>query len=269
MFADDTITGSWEQLASRVDRGGAIMKWAKSEPALVGVATAADFVALTGADTDPNRADEILGALVRTGSARGGDDPDAVLLVLHLLSAGAATIAAELADLHPTVLQVLLGTITVAVRSYGQTGPRGGGVRERAFAANLLRDARRAVLREFRPHCTRERAHDIDILISPLNVARTRAVFDREIPGPDEDLAELDLVDVLLWARHEGVVAERDLHVLVAAERSRERHAAAVGQAAIAAELGIHASTLRRRRERALGAMRAARSDYLERWLAA
>lgn len=268
MFADDTIAGSWEQLASRVDGGGAITSWATAEPALASVATAADLAALT--ETDPDRADEILGALVRTGSAHGGDDPDAVLLVLHLLSAGAATIAAELADLHPTVLQLLLGTITVAVRSYGQIGPRGGGVRERAFAANLLRDARRAVLREFRPHCTRKRPRDTDILISPLNVARTAAVFDRKIPGPDEDLDELDLVDVLLWARHKGVVAERDLQVLVDAERTRERHAAAVGQAAVAAELGIHPSTLRRRRERALGALREARHDYLdERWLAA
>src|SRR5437764_900376 len=142
MFADDMIAGSWEQLAARVDCDEAIPRWATAEPALAGVATAAELAVLTGTDTDPDRADEILGALVRTGSARGGDDPDAVLLVLHLLSAGAATIAGELADLHPTVLQLLLGTLTVAVRSYGQAGPRGGGVRERAFAANLLRDAR-------------------------------------------------------------------------------------------------------------------------------
>ena len=269
MFADDTIAGSWEQLAARVDRDGAIKKWAVAEPALIVVATATDLVALTGPDTDSGVADEILGALVRTGSVRGGDDPDAVLLVLHLLSAGAATIAAELADLHPTVLQLLVGTLTVAVRSYGQTGPRGGGVRERAFAANLLRDARRAVLREFRPHCTRDRPRDTDILISPLDVVRTTAVLDGTIPGPDEDLDELDLVDVLMWARRNGVIAERDLNVLVAAERARERHVAAVGQCTAAAALGIHASTLRRRRQRALAALRASRHDYLERWLAA
>lgn len=270
MFDDDTIAGSWEQLAERVERRGAIAQWALAEPALDGVADAAELAALTAPGSDPQRADDVLGALVRTGSTAGGDELDAVLLVLHLLSPGAKAIAAELADLHPTVLQLLLGELTVAVRSHGAVGPRGGGRRDRAYAAHLLRGARRAVLRELRPHCTQKRPHDSDILIDPLDVARNRAVFDRAIAGHahDED-GELDLVDVLLWAQQSGVAAARDLQVLLAAEAARDRHADADGQGAIAAELGIHASTLRRRRERALAALRASHRDYLDRWLAA
>lgn len=269
MFDDDAIVGSWAGLVERVERRGAIGRWARAEPALKDVAAASDLTLRTALGSDPQRADEVLGALVRTGSARGGDDADAVLLVLHLLSAGAVTIVAELADLHPAMLQLLVGELTVGVRAYGVTGPRGGEGRQRAFAANLLRDARRAVLRELRPHCTQKRPHDGDVLISPLNSLRVSAVFDRQISGPGEDPDELDLADVLLWAQRSGIAAERDLQVLVAAEAARDRCAGADGQRDIAAALGIDASTLRRRRERALSALRRGHRDYLDRWLAA
>jgi hypothetical protein len=267
MFKDDVAAGSWDELAERVDHGGAIGRWARAEPALRGVATVAELAELTGPDGDRARADAVLGALIRTGSSRGGDDADALLLVLHLLSAGVAVIAAELADLHPTVLQLVVGELTVAVRSFGALGPRGGGRRNRAFAANLLRDARRAVLRELRPHCTPKRPHDSDILIDPLNALRVNALFDLTIPGPGEN-GDLELVDVLQWAQHCGVAAEQDLRVLLAAEHARDRSTTAESQSHIAAALGIHASTLRRRRERALRALRSAHRDYLDQWLA-
>lgn len=269
MFTNDAIAGSWDELVERVERGETIRCWAKTEPVLKEVATTDDMVAFTAFGRDPRLADEVLGALVRTGSTTGGDDVDAVLLVLHLLSAGANTIADELADLHPAALQLVIGELTLAVRTFGTAGPRGGRRRGRAFAANLLRDARCAVLRELRPHCTQKRPNDGDILINPLNTVRVSSVFDRRIPGPEDDLDDVDLLDVLCWAECSGLASQRDLQVLVAAEVAHDRCAGSAYQRDIAAELGINASTLRRRRERALEAMKGAHRDYLDRWLVA
>lgn len=267
MFACDGIAGSWDALVERLERSDAVARWARAEPALQGVGAVADLTALTAEGSD--RADGVLAALVRTGSARGGNELDAVALVLHLLSPGATRMAAELTDLHPRALQLVVGALTVAVRSYGDVGLRGAGAPRRSVAANLLRTARRAVLRELRPHCTPKRPRDTDVLIDPTNAASRDAVFDRPMSGPGDAEDDLDLGDVLRWAERCGIASRRDLRVLLDSERSRDRFAGAKGQAAIAAGLGIHPSTLRRRRERALRALRDAHRDYLDRWVVA
>ena len=266
MYQDASIAGSWNELVGRLDQSSALKRWALAEPALARLGSIEEFVGLTAAGAALERADAVLGALVRTASAYGGDDPDATLVLLHVLSAGVEILAADLADLTTDSVALVVGELTVRIRSFG-TGPRGGR-RERAFAANLLRDTRRAVLRELRPHCTPKRPDDVDVLVDPTNPTWVSEVLDSDLAGPGDDDDEPELHDVLLWAERTGLAAPIDLAALIEGERSRDRTKSAAGQLRIAAALGIHQSTLRSRRNRALAALRAASGDF-QAWLAA
>ncbi len=75
------------------------------------------------------------------------------------------------------------------------------------------------------------------------------------------DVPVIDLAELFEWAARTGVAHPRDLAMLLELER-RHRHCAAT-RLRVAAEHGIHERTLRRRRARALDALRAAREDYL------
>jgi hypothetical protein len=264
MLLDPTVAGSWPELVTRLDKVCQVQRWAVVEPALHAAASVADLATLTSPGADPERSDAVCGALVRVAAGSRPDSQDAVLVLLHLLSRGLTQLAREIADLTPCPLEIAAGELTVQIRSYG-AGPRGG-KRHRAFAANLLRDSRRALMRELRPHCTPRRPNSADLLVDPTDWPRVVEVFDQTIPGPGED--DLDLVDVLVWAERTGVACARDLEVLIEAERSRERVAGIASQQQIAAGLGIHHSTLRRRRDRALAAMQNA-SALFPAWLAA
>lgn len=265
MLQDPTVAGSWPELVTRLDKVGQVQRWAVAEPALGAMGSVADLAILTAPQADAERSDAICGALVRVASRSGPDSQDAVLVLLHLLSRGLTQLAREIADLTPCPLEIAAGELTLQIRSFG-TGPRGG-QRRRAFAANLMRDTRRALLRELRPHCTPRRPNSADMLVDPTDRLRVVEVFDQTVPGPGDD-DELDLVDVLMWADRTGVASARDLEVLVDAERSRERMAGAASQQQIATALGIHESTLRRRRDRALAAMRNASAQFPA-WIAA
>ncbi len=92
MFRDDRIAGNWSRLAERVHSAGKFVEWAAAEPVLAGLSTVDDLAAATRRGADPARADRILGALVRLAAADSGNDEDALLLLLHLLSDGAASL---------------------------------------------------------------------------------------------------------------------------------------------------------------------------------
>lgn len=266
MLQDPRIAGSWPELVDRLDGSGALRRWATAEPALRAADSLADLAALTGKTADRGCSDAVCGALVRIAAGDQAGSQDAVLVLVHLLSRGLVQLARELADLTPCPLEMVVGELTVQIRSFGP-GPRGGN-RRRAFAANLLLDTRRALLRELRGHCTRSRPNWADELVDPTDRGRVIEVFDQAMPGPGEETGELNLLDVLVWAESSGVACARDLEVLVAAERSRDRSAGADGQQRVAASLGIHHSTLRRRRARALAALQSASAQYPA-WLAA
>jgi hypothetical protein len=255
MFCDSSIAGDWTQLTRRLDAVGALSRWSRTEPALRGLGRIDELAALLapGSGTDPDRADALLGALVRTACRDGGDDTDAVLLVLHLLADGLRPIAARLADLSEEILALLVGELTVQIRTFPLR-------RTRAYAANLLRDTQRACWRELRPHRTRTYRAGTDILVDPLDHARMCHWFDRPIGGPGgEDGTELG--DVLAWAEQCGIASRRDLALLVDLERQRGYGTAARHR--VAASFGINERTLRRHRDRALAALRAAAQDYL------
>ena len=89
----------------------------------------------------PARADEVIGALVRLAAADGADDPDALLVLLHLLSGGVHALAAKLAHLSDNILTVVVGELTC------QDPPLPLARRTRAHAKNLLLDTKQALLR--------------------------------------------------------------------------------------------------------------------------
>jgi hypothetical protein len=101
MFYDPTIVGSWPALAARLDDDAVLARWAEAEPALAGLTTVAELLAVWSEDGGSDCTDVVLAALVRLAAVDGGRDDDALLLTLHLLSGLVWTMAAQLRDLSP------------------------------------------------------------------------------------------------------------------------------------------------------------------------
>ena len=254
MYRDDQVAGSWEMLLARLDGDGAAARWGRLEPVLAGPGCLHQIAGRLRPGVDPGVADALLGALVRLAAADGHDDPDAVLVLLHLLSDGATALAGRLPDLTGDVLALVVGELTVQIRVFPSRR------RTRAYAASLLLDTKIALLRELRPHRTRTYPGATEVLIDPTGRRNTALLPDARSAGPDAR-DELDLSDLLAWAARTGVAAASDLALLLQVERTREAGGAA--QLRVAAAWGINERTLRRRRERTLTALRAARGDYL------
>jgi hypothetical protein len=255
VFDDPSIAGDWTQLVRRLNRTGALARWAQAEPALRAINSIDELAAILapGSQTDADLADTVLGAVVRTASRDGAEDPDAVLLVLHLLADGLRAAAARLADLSPDVLALLVGELAVRIRTFP---PRRG----RAYAANLLRDTQRACLRELTPHRTRTYRQGGDLLIDPLDHDAVSRWFDHPLPADDDCSGELS--DLLAWAHQQAIAPPEDLALLVEFERHRGYGTAARHR--VAAAFAINERTLRRRRDRTLTALRAAVPRYLD-----
>ena len=255
MFADPYVAGDWAALCARLDGAHTLDRWAHREPALAGLGSPRDLAAVLapGSGTSPERADALLGALVRRGSRDGGDDPDAVLLVVHLLADGVHAYAARLADLYPDPVGLLVGELAAQVRAWPLR-------RTRAYAANLLRDSRAACLHELLPRRAAAGRERRELPVDPLDEHVIRRVFGASpLPAPDE-LPGFELDDVIAWACRRGIATTAELRQLVAVERHRGDGAAA--RAGLAARFGVHERTLRRHRDRALAALRAAADDY-------
>jgi hypothetical protein len=211
---------------------------------------------------NPRRADAVLGCLIRLAAVDGGDDTDAVVVVLHLLWPGAARIAAKFRHLSPDPEALVLGELAIQIRRFPFAR------RTRAHAANLLMDTQAAVWRELRPYRTDRPGRPAEKLVDPLDDAKDAAAeFGR--PGlldqPHTDPAnsdDLDLVDMLLWAQRTGAVDPVDLAVLVELEYARELPNVSP-QRYVAQARGWTVRTVQRRRDRALDALRACSSDYL------
>ena len=254
MYRDTRPAGSWDVLVDRLVVEDAAARWGRLEPVCAGPVCLRQLAAELGRGGNPRRADEVLGALVRLAAADGQNDPDAVLLLLHLLSDGAVALAARLSDLTGDVLALVVGELTVQIRAFPWRR------RTRAYAANLLLDTKAALWRELRPHRTRTFPHAGEVLVDPTDGERSARLLDRTTHGPGEH-DELDLVDVLVWAERTGVVDAGDVALLLEVERARETGGPA--QLRVAGAWGINERTLRRRRERTVAALRAASGQYL------
>jgi hypothetical protein len=255
MFHSSVVAGRWPDLVHRLDTAGAVARWAAVEPALTGFDSVAALPGALRAGSDPTRADQVLGALVRWAAADGGDDPDAVLVLVHLLSDGAAALARKLAHCTEHPMEMVVGELTCQIRLYPWRR------RTRAYAAGLLLDTKHALWRgELRPPGdgrTPREAHPVD----PTRWAELTGQDRAGQTAVDGDPTDVELLDLLAWAAARGVATIEDLRLLLELERCRGYGRAAGKQ--VAAAFGISEKTVRRRRDRTLGALRAGTDAYL------
>ena len=245
VFTDPTIAGNWPALVNRLDRSHRPRTWAGQAAALQDLQSVGDLPALVAQPTDPTRTDQVIGALVRLAAADGADDPDALLVLLHLLSAGVHTLAAKLGHLSDEIVTVVVGELTCQIRRYPWHR------RTRAYASNLLLNTKQALLRgELRPGLPDQPAL---VLIDPLDALRL-------IDSAQHDCVDVDVVDLLRWAGGNGIAPVEDLQMLLDLERHRGYGTATRHR--VAQDLGVNERTVRRRRERALTAIRVAADAY-------
>jgi hypothetical protein len=243
MFCNDRVAGNWLNLVDRLDAAGTVRRWATADPALTGLTGVDDITVALSKGANPDRADAVLGGLVRLAAADGGDDADAVLLLLHLLSDGALALASRLPG-PGDLVAVVVAELTCQIRSFPWRR------RTRAHAANLLLDTKQVLWRE----TAYQRASSPEAVTAPHCLQGN----EREICGiVDEDL---DLIDVLMWAARVGVAPPNDLVMLLASERAP----AGPGRHAVAREFGVHERALRRRRSKTVSALQAASDRYLQ-----
>lgn len=250
--------GGWAALTTRLDDSRQLLQWAALEQNLSGQSLDGLREQLRQG-VDPRRADELLGALVRLGAASGHDKPDAVLVVLHLLSDGAQALARQLGDLTSDPLALVVSELAVQVRAFPTNRPR------RAVAAGLLLTTRRVLLHELRPHRTRRHPDVREVPVDPTDTLAVLTVLEpaaaRAACLREEAVDDLDLLEVLLWAQHTGVVDADDIALLLHAERGRA--SASPFTPELLQAWGQSERTLRRRRVRTLAALQATSADYL------
>ncbi len=247
MFNDPAIAGSWPALVDRLDRAHRSAGWATTAPTLAGLDSIADLPGMVAEHVHPARADDVIGALVRLAAADGADDPDAVLVLLHLLSGGIHALAGKLAHLSDNIVTLVVGELACRIRRYPWRR------RTRAHAKNLLLDTKQALLRgELRAGLPDQPAV---VLLDPHDPAFRHL----DATHPDND--DVDVVDLLLWAGGHGIAPLRDLLMLLDLEQRRGYGTATRHR--VAHDLRVNERTVRRRRDRALTALRHASDAYL------
>ena len=92
-------------------------------------------------NAEPENADRVLLALAELASPEGGDDLAATGALAWLLLPGASLLAARLATLTPSIDEVLAAQLWVEARTFPWQ-------RGRRVAANILMNARKAVMRD-------------------------------------------------------------------------------------------------------------------------
>ncbi len=252
MFLDDRVAGSWYALAARVEASGTLHRWAAAEPPLLGMVSLDAVVSATARGAERARSDAVVGALVRLAARDGGDEDDAVLVLLHLLSDGATRLVRFVPVRGLDGLRFVTAELTAQIRGFPWRR------RTRAYAANLLRDTQAALLSESATRQQRRLRIGPDLLVDPLDPGAIR-LFETPLPHSDHPDDDIDIVELLQWAAVAGVARPRDLALLIDLELEpgpgvRQR---------VASKHGVHERTVRRRQARTLAALRQARSTYL------
>lgn len=258
MFTNDNVIGSADQLLTRLERRDALRSWAKTEPAttlLTGLQRGFRLGAL-----DPRDADALLSALIRLGAAAGGDDWDALLLLVHLLSPMVTGLARQLRGLMSDPQSAIVSELTVQVRTF----PAGGGPatyplhqRDRCWAGNLRMSVRRSLLDQDYPRIKRGGVR----YTAEVTVDGNDRLLDGPLAAPHDE-PDVDVVDLLLWAVQTGV-DPADVALLIATEAGRDRYQWQGADRRVAQEQGVALRTLYRRRARVLRRVQAVVPDYL------
>lgn len=246
------ILGTWTDLVSRLDANGTPARWAAAQPALANLHTIDELPAWRRSG-NPARDDAVIGALVHLAATAGHDDPDAVLVLLHLLDGGAARITQRFANLCGTDTDgMVLGELTVQIRKYPLHR------RTRAYAANLLMDTQAALWREIRPYRETKAGRVWILAADPTNLHNDLS----DIPT-EEDEDGLELLDVLMWAERTGVVNADDVALLLALADPAHADSDERPEKTLATHRGVSIRTVERHRARAVTALRHASEAYL------
>ena len=270
MSPSDCVGVPWSELVDRIESGSLLARWAEHEPCLATIADVAMLVRVAHGSDCRSDADEVLAALVRRAASDGGNDLAAALLLCHLLANGTRALAIRLRDLSCEIDDLIAGALWIQIRTFPWQR------RRRAIAQNLLLDTRRAVLQELCPHRRRDGTRWITVTApADLADASSPALLGVGIgQAATANAAVRDLADLLDWALTRRVIAVRDARLLLdlvtAAHRTDARdHASRRGLNVradvddVAARWGTDERTVRRRRDRALLALRNARDAYL------
>ena len=240
--------------------------WCKQTPAL---GVVADLRELPGWITRASKpdVDEALHAMATLASPSGGDDVAAAGALAWVLLPGACLVAHRLRSLTNRIDEVVAAQLWLEVRGFRWE-------RQRKVAANILMNTRRGVLRDLG---VGEHLREVDPTWArsiPLDpTADLWQVLEANTSATADPPAGAELADVFAWAVAEGVITEADRDLMVglavaADEAGVTRSGCGQGglcsrrvAAAVAAERGVSASTIRRRASaslRALGAASAA-----------
>ena len=261
MYFDASLLGeTLDQLTARLDAADTLTRWAEVAPALSRATSIQQLVELLTPDQDsPDTArraqldtwDELLTCLLHVAAHDGGNDQDAVLVVVYLVAPGATRLVRRGFEAG-----LVLGELTIQILTFPWR------TRTRAVAANLLRDTEHALCRETRPLRLRSRPgpHSAKPVVEVLTSWDFGPLLDYLLvsEGYDDDL---DLVDLLLWAERTGIVDARDLSMLIEYYYGRELTGA--GHEHVAEVYGVTERTSKRRCAAALTALQDAAPRYL------
>ena len=265
MYSMQHVDLAWPALAERLERTGRWPVWVAAEPALAGV-SGLDEVAAIAIDTaHPGEADVLLAALVRLGAADGGNDQDAAAVVALLLTNGAARLTRQLRNLSNDIDQMVAGQVWLQIREFPWRR------RRRAIAANILMDARRALLQDLGVDAV-SRSQGVVVVLGltttdgALTLGGSHALVDCERPAASGK--EVCLVEMLEWATDNGVVTAADAAILrELASREVSGTVRGLNSAAeiiaVATRRGVNEKTVRLGRDRAVRCLVGAREAYL------
>jgi len=130
--------GRWEEQAHTIDASGSWRTWSDAQPVLAQVGSAAALGVVVMDRRQPVRANQLLLALVRAGSADGGVDQQAATFVASLLIPGGDRIIRSLSSLGPDIDAIVAGQLWIQVRAYPWRH------RPRAVAKNILMETLRS-----------------------------------------------------------------------------------------------------------------------------
>ena len=232
-------------------------EWGQLEPTLRvvdGLVDLPDWIR----SADRATVDEVLLALARLASPRGGDEVAAAGALAWLLMPGARLVAMRLQEHSDRIDELVAAQLWIEVRSF--PWERLGRV-----AANILRNTRRGVLIDLGIGAASRRADPTWAHTRVLDEALESRLAADSSPEPDDRAGEL--AELLRLALRENVIGMRDVELLRMLSEALHRHGSRVptrgrggfcsARAArdVAAALGVAEVTVRRRAASSLRAL--------------
>jgi hypothetical protein len=246
-----------------LSRSGKWSEWLNVEQRLAGFASLEE--ALEGWRRRDERCYQVVAGLTALGSRRGGDDDDAALAVVVLLEDGVTRVATTLADVCE--VDDVNATVWEEVKAAEpQLGPHA--------ARYLLQRSRQRLSRPAAGMVSRVETTSLEQR-SETNNALVHGTHRGGAGGEDQDRDLLlavpevedpvaDLADLLSWARGVGVIATKEVDLIIALlAAENDGMAREEAQRLVGERHGVAMRTIRRRRDATAARLREAAPRYL------